>query len=173
MKNKKIFLIAFLFCKTMLANANVEPTDSINIDDVIAVHIEQNMNIEREYRHSINLFIHNQQLDTILIRSSFTLDMPRGLSYILIYSCLHISDSLICDYGWATHGGFREPLIVEYYNRQLFLAPNNTVSLEIPIINNYAETEIFFEVQIAVLYQGKAYYFKKETNKIFLTKVEY
>ena len=126
MKNEVIFFIAFLFCKSLLANA--EPTDSVNINDVITVHIEQNMNSEREYQYSVNLFIYNQKLDTIRIRSSFTLDMPRGLSYILIYSCQHVSDSLICDYDLPrAAGNYVEPIIVEYNDRLLFLAPNNTV----------------------------------------------
>ena len=159
---------------------NIHPSDSgyitdysINIDDVIAVHIEQNMNIEREYRHSINLFIHNQQLDTIRIRSSFVLDEPQMPSHILVYSCKDVKDSLICDYDWSRPGGHIEPLVVEYSNRRMFIAPKNTVSLEIPIRNDYAETEIYFKVQILVVYQEKAYFFIKETNKIFLTKVEY
>ena len=155
-------MVAFLFCKPMLAKS----TDST----VISVHIEQNMNSKSEYLYSVNLFIHNPQSDTIIIRSSFFIDEPQKPSHILVYSCKQTEDSLVCDFDLPKSWVNLEPFVVEYFNRRLSIPPNDIISLEIPIRDDYVETEVYLKVQILVLYQRNVYIFRKKTNKIFISK---
>ncbi len=173
MKNKIKILIILLLCKTQFATANTETKDSsFNVNDVITAHIEQNIDNQSEYEYTINLFVQNIGFDTVSIRSSFLLDDHRSLSHILIYSCQHENDSLVCKYNWTSPEEKLESQVIEYFDRSFILLPKRTVSMEIPIRGDYEETEIFFKIQIAVLYREKVYFFKTETNRIFLTKLE-
>jgi hypothetical protein len=172
MKTKIIILIVCILCKIQFAKANTEQlNDSINIDNAIAVRIEQNIDNQSKYKYTANLFIHNLLLDTIGIISDFTLDYPR-LSYILVYSCQYVNDSIICDYDWPIPGGKQPPLTIDHWGRASFIAPKHTKSFEIPVRGDYEETEVFFKVRIVVFFQGQTHFFEKETNRIFLNKIE-
>ncbi|MDR3235773.1 MAG: hypothetical protein LBT48_03485 [Prevotellaceae bacterium] len=165
MKNKVIFSI-MLICCTALSNraANIyeQSTDNVNQEDLISIWIAQNENNE----NIVNLFIQNQQLDTIFLRSSFAIDNPRNSSYILVYSCNYImdTDSVICN--WQYPDMEEGDILIEYANRKLFIHPKDVVSLEIPIRSNYIETEVYFKVRFLLIYDKKTYFFEKETNKI-------
>jgi hypothetical protein len=167
MKNKIIFILIFM-CNNVSSFKACEINQQIDsIDKKITVWIEQ----DKEKEHIIKLFVRNEQLDTLVLRSSFTLDNPQRISHILIYSCERIIelDSVVCD--WREPSIEEGETLIEYANRKVFIPTKNVVSFEIPIRRSYIETEVYFKVKLLFIYKKNVFVFEKETNKIYVERL--
>jgi hypothetical protein len=167
MKNEIILILAFM-CNSMLPLKACEIKQQMDsIDKKVSVWIGQN----KEKEHIIELFVRNERLDTLILRSSFALDDPQRMSYILIYSCDHVTelDSIVCD--WREPSIEEGEALIEYANRKVFITPKDVVSFEIPIRRNYIETEVYFKVKLLFIYKRDIFVFEKETNKIYVKKL--
>jgi hypothetical protein len=167
MKNKIIFIFIFM-CNNMLLLKACEIKQQLDsIDKKVTIWIEQ----DKEKEHIVELFVRNEQLDTLFLRSSFTLDNPQRMSYILIYSCDHITklDSVVCD--WREPSIEESEILIEYANRKVFIPAKDVVSFEIPIRRNYIETEVYFKVKLIFVYKKKIFVLEKETNKIHVKRL--
>jgi hypothetical protein len=169
MKNKIILIFIFMCNSLWLLNAHeiAQWLDSIDVDKEVSVWIEQ----DKEKDHIIKLFVRNERLDSLVLRSSFTLNNPQRMSYVLIYSCDYVMalDSVVCD--WQEPSIEEGEILIEYANRKMFIPATNVVSFEIPIRRNYLETEVYFKVKLLFVYKRKVFVIEKETNKICVKRL--
>ncbi|MDR0604728.1 MAG: hypothetical protein LBG80_10535 [Bacteroidales bacterium] len=169
MKNKIILVCIFLCNNLLLLNAHEvkQQFDSVDINKKISIWIEQ----DKEKDHIVKLFIRNEQLDSLVLRSSFTLNNPQKMSYVLIYSCNHVTelDSIICN--WQEPSIEEGEILMEYSDRKVFIKDKEVVSFEIPIRRNYIETEVYFKVKLIFVYKRKIFIVEKETNKIYVKRL--
>jgi hypothetical protein len=167
MKNKIILILIFMCSNILLLKACEIKQQMDSIDKKITIWIEQ----DEEKEHIIKLFVRNDQLDTLVLRSSFTLDNPQRISYILIYSCNYITklDSVVCD--WREPSIEEGEMLMEYANRKTFISVGDVVSFEIPVRRSYLETEVYFKVKLIFVYKKKAFVLEKETNKIHVKRL--
>jgi hypothetical protein len=167
MKNKIIFIFIFICNNMLILKACEIKQQPDSIDKKVTIWIEQN----KEKEHIIELFVRNEQLDTLVLRSSFTLDNPQRMSYILVYSCNYVTklDSVVCD--WREPSIEEGEILIEYANRKVFMPVGDVVSFEIPIRRSYLETEVYFKVKLIFVYKKKVFVLEKETNRIHVKRL--
>lgn len=117
--------------------------------------------------NSLGFRVENMTPDTLKLRSSFYIDDPTKMSYILIYYCQTDSlneDSSKCEYGFATQH-VEEPPVLTFYNRLAVMPPN--ASLFFPLgISTYYGGYVFLKAQMLVLHRDTVYFVQKTSNSL-------
>lgn len=158
-KNKLLLLILLMSSFTVCAQRYVIPDSLIN-NNLLKLELKSESN-------SLGFRVENMTPDTLELRSSFYIDDPTKMSYILIYYCQTErldEDSSKCDYGYATQY-LEEPPVLTFYDRLAVMPPN--ASLFFPLrISTYYGGNVFLKAQMMVLHKGTGYFVQKTSNSI-------
>jgi hypothetical protein len=125
------------------------------------------LNIELKKDSCLSLHIENICPDTLVLRSSFFVDDPSKLSYLLIYYCQKEdleADTMNCDYGYATQSQV-PPVIFEFFNRKVVIPPNSKIYFPLSI-PSYSNAKVFLKIQMIVLVKGNIFYVRKISNSV-------
>lgn len=134
--------------------------DSLLRDDLVSIELKQDTN---NYLH---LFVQNNTTDTIVLKSTFTLDNPTKLSFILIYKCENAKNdsSEFCDFGYFTQTA-SEPIVKKFANGFIAILPNRKAKL--PFFRaEKKDYSIYLLLQCLIKYNDKWYVTRKKTNRI-------
>ena len=152
-------MVLLLSSFTICAQRYVIPDSLIN-NNLLKLELKSDSN-------SLGFRVENMTPDTLKLRSSFYIDDPTKMSYILIYYCQTDSldeDSSKCDYGFATQY-VEEPPVLTFYNRLAVMPPN--ASLFFPLgISTYYGGNVFLKAQMLVRHKGTGYFVQKTSNSI-------
>lgn len=170
MKSKAIILAAMLACgSTALAKANAadSPADSVSGEKSVHLWIKQSEKIG----YIVQLFIRNRQRDTIILRSSFYVDIYEERSHVLVYCCGCSPNRAptYCDWYPAS----LESRPVEYAEGKLRIPPGKTFYFEFPVRDEYIEHIVYLKPQLWFLTKDEKFLHvaTKETNRIYLKRL--
>lgn len=156
-------LINFCMCVLISLNGYANNHSDSIFNNVLDIRLEKDS-------VGIGLWIENITEDSLFLRSSFFIDNPSKISYVLVYYCNKEidskSDTIVCDFGYATE---KHPfsVFIEFNNRKTVIKPYSKVFLPFyfPIKKN---STVYIKAQFVLIRKEEVIFIRKISNSIDL-----